>query len=759
MRRNAAALFVAAVGLLVTSVSTLYVAESVRTQQARRFDESVERVTGAIETRLQTYVDILHATRGLFEASQAVSRSEFRAFVSALHLASRYPGVQGLGWSVLLPPSEVASHEAEVRAEGFTRYHVWPEGDRDVFTSIVYLEPFDWRNQRAFGYDMFSEPVRREAMSRARDEGRAVASAPVVLVQEAGGEHQAGFLIYLPVYRNETTPTTVEARRKDLEGWAYAVFRAGDLFRGIFPNPAGRKVNFEIYGGNGTRPDDLLFASNGGVDAVEPHAPARLTREIRLRVASRTWTLHFSSRGHLVDPTTRALPFLVLFGGLVVSALLVWVTRQQIAARTGAELGERRSAFLAEAGDLLSRSLDLDTTLQNLAHLAVPFLADVCAVSMREEGHIRLVAVTDRSRAGTAAGLLRAAHEHFGTPEGRGLPIPRVLGTGRAELHEELDTPRLERLADGQPGILRLAVPTGLSSAMFVPLNVRGETLGVLTFLAAGSGRHFGAEDLRLAEDLARRAALAIDNAHLYREAHQAVLLRDEFLSIASHELKTPLTSLHLQAQSMARMLEAGRTPTPQQVERKVGSISRQVDRLEGLINELLDVSRITSGRLHFDLEEVDLGRLVGEVTEQFEDDVRRADSALVTALDPGVVGRWDPMRLEQVVVNLLSNALKYGGGRPIHVRVTAEDGAGVLVVADRGLGIPAEDLGRIFERFERAVPLRNYGGLGLGLWISRRVVEGLGGTIEVESTVGEGSTFTVRLPLAEPDGEGGQRS
>jgi signal transduction histidine kinase len=225
-------------------------------------------------------------------------------------------------------------------------------------------------------------------------------------------------------------------------------------------------------------------------------------------------------------------------------------------------------------------------------------------------------------------------------------------------------------------------------------------------------------------------------------ELQNAIHVRDDFMSIASHELHTPLTPLKLQVERLRRGSRGN-----DDLGTKLTIVERQVDRLTNLVNQLLDVSRITGGKLRLQTEEVDLGAVVTGLTEALEVEVQRSGSTLDVNIEKDVVGRWDPTRIEQIAQNLLANAIKYGEGKPIEVGVSAENGWARLSVRDHGIGVAADQQARIFERFERAVPSRHYGGFGLGLWIVRQIVEASGGKVRVESEVGAGSTFTVELP------------
>jgi PAS domain S-box-containing protein len=249
--------------------------------------------------------------------------------------------------------------------------------------------------------------------------------------------------------------------------------------------------------------------------------------------------------------------------------------------------------------------------------------------------------------------------------------------------------------------------------------------------------------DRRAAEETARR--LAAETA-ARRAAQEAVAIRDEFLSIAGHELKTPLTALLFHAESLQRNA-LGIAPT--EVADRAAKMVRNAQRLARLVEELLDVSRIAAGRLTLEREQVDLSGLVAELTNRTQESAERAGSPIRLDASRPAIGHWDRLRVEQVVENLLTNAVKYGRGKPIEVTVEPRERLARLVVRDHGFGIAPADQARIFERFERAVSSRHYGGLGLGLWIARQIVEAHGGRIRVASRPDDGAAFTVDLPLS----------
>jgi PAS domain S-box-containing protein len=408
------------------------------------------------------------------------------------------------------------------------------------------------------------------------------------------------------------------------------------------------------------------------------------------------------------------------------------------------DISERKRAeqarrFLEEASAALASSLEHEVGLERLAQLAVPAYADGCYIyRVEEDGAVSCVAAACTEGHPPLDRVPRTL-----LPESSALA--RVLTSGQPELC--LDHVPEPSSPQGPP-----PMPCELAgrSYLCVPLQVRGQVLGALSFISSRS--NYDAQDLELVQELARRASLALDNARLYREARNAIRLREEFLSIASHELKTPTTTLQLHVQSLLGAL--ARNPAalaPERLRHSLETVERQVKRQTKLVNEMLDVSRLSAGRLELDLEPLDLTALVREVAERFEPELARCGSPLTLHAPTPVIGRWDRSRLDQVVTNLISNAVKYGQGNPIVLSCEQAEGRARITVQDKGIGISPEHMARVFGRFERAVSERHYGGFGLGLWIARQLVEALGGRITVASELGVGSTFTVELPCAQP--------
>jgi signal transduction histidine kinase/HAMP domain-containing protein len=421
------------------------------------------------------------------------------------------------------------------------------------------------------------------------------------------------------------------------------------------------------------------------------------------------------------------------------------------------DTAEQKIRFLAEASSALAVSLDYETTLQTVVRLAVSGLADYCVLDiLADGGAIQRVATAHADPA--KAGLVRALGD-FPPQLSEESRIARAIHTGVPDLLSIVPDTLLDALAydDRHLRVMRALEPASL---MTVPLIARGRTFGVISLVRTDAERHYQAADVLLADELARRAAVAIDNAGLYREAQVAVQLRDQFLSVASHELKNPLTALLGNAQLLQR-----RTTREGQLnernQRAIEVIVEQSARLNKMIAALLDISRIEHGRLSIEHNPVDMDALVRRVVEEAQPTLEH-HSVTYEAPQETLTVDGDELRLEQVLQNLISNAIKYSPqGGAIVVRVArrpalaGSEQAGeqvCIAVSDQGIGIPAEALPRLFGRFYRApnVDTDHISGMGIGLYVVHEIVALHGGVVEVDSTIGVGSTFSVCLPLAE---------
>ena len=509
----------------------------------------------------------------------------------------------------------------------------------------------------------------------------------------------------------------------------------------IATDPAGRILYWNAAATRlyGWRPEEVVGRQ------VEEVTPADLTRSLAVELMARlrageSWSGEFMVQ----DRDGRSFPVQVTDSPVLDDdGTLVGIigTSKEISQRKRTEESQR---FLAEAGRVLSSSLDHQTTLSRVSRLAVPMLGDWCMVHLLDDPEGEL-------------------------PPAEGpVPVAHCAPPGREE-----DTPLLEEVLTGEGGVLASVLPAseplrlershavvgaaaatrldaiGIRELLVVPLASRNLPLGVMTFGRDASRPPFDAEDLRLAAELALRAGAAIENARLYREAEQSDRAKTDFLAVVSHELRTPLNAIT----GYAELLTGGISGPLN--EKQAGQIERirvSARHLAQLIDEILTYARMEGGRDEVELAATDLSEIVREAVSVLRPAADSKGLPLnIEAPESGPEIRTDPGKLRQIVVNLVSNAVKYTDSGSVTVTVRPEEGGVELAVKDTGVGIPTQEQERIFEPFRQVQSpnTRTVGGTGLGLSVSRRLVHLLGGDIHVDSEPGAGSTFTVWLPTA----------
>ncbi len=422
--------------------------------------------------------------------------------------------------------------------------------------------------------------------------------------------------------------------------------------------------------------------------------------------------------------------------GAVMTALDVTDQRRRLTSRR----------FLADAGTLLSSSLDYVSTLRNLARLAVPALADWCTVDLLDtSGEIERVAIehTDPRRAATAMQLARRYPPSIRTEIG----VERVIRTGTSELVPEVSIRMLDRFTQSAKQRKFLG-DLGIKSVMIVPLVARGSPLGAIIFVTAESGRRYTPDDLEVAEELATRAALAVENFRLFDQSRAASEAKSDFLAVMSHELRTPLTAII----GYAELLQLG-VPDPVTVRQheQAERIEVSARHLLQLIEEILTLVTLESGERRVHRAELHVNDLIRHAVSIIEPMARVKNLPMsVNFAEGDPILRSDSDKLLQILLNLLSNAVKFTDSGEINVDTELDGDSLAISVSDSGIGLSPEHLARIFEPFwqvERPIT-RRAGGTGLGLTICHRLAELIGAEIEVDSNQGQGSTFRIRLPV-----------
>lgn len=827
--------------LLLTAIATYYVAIAAKERDRLRFDNAVQRTQDDIQNRLDTYIAMLRSGSGLFAANDQVSRQQFRAYVDRLDLQERYPGIRGIGFSAQVQPVQKATVVAQMRQQGFDSFTIQPDFPRDIYHTILYLEPLDRRNQAAIGFDMFTQPIRRAAMEKARDTGTPTASGRVTLVQEIDQHKQAGFLIYVPVYRQGAVPTTVEQRRATLQGFIYSPFRTDDLFRGIFGSEKYPLVDFQIYDGTQIKPDNLLHQSNRKNRSLD-RTPRFRTRTV-LEIAGRPWTIVFTSRSEL-DEFSRShwVPYIGV-GGIVISLVLFGVTRSQALAQQRAEQAasdlRQSQAALRESELRLRRLVDAniigiiisDTNglivETNDAFLKIVGYSRAEVISGEVSWHDMTPPdyryLDERAmREMTSQGSHAPYEKEFIRKDGTRIPVlvgtaylggPGDLGVSfLLDLTEQKKTEQALRqseerfqlfmnnsptaswitdaegevvyLSDTYYRMFQLSLENAVGRHIFELYpsefaeqylhNIRrvAETQQVIETAESGPRLDgtvgeflvykFPITDASarslvggVAIDITERNRVEAEREQLLTreqsaraEAEAANRMKDEFLATLSHELRTPLNAMMGWTQ-LLRTRKFDESTTARALE----TIDRNTKALAQLIEDLLDVSRIMTGKFRLNLHPVNLASAIQAAVEavQATATAKQIEIQLQFPSEDLIV-LGDAMRLQQVIWNLLSNAIKFTPAQgKVAVRFERDRNQACITVTDTGQGISPDFLPYIFERFRQAdgTITRTHGGLGLGLAIVRHLVELHGGNIWAESPgKGQGATFTVVLPL-----------
>ncbi|HJU94195.1 MAG TPA: CHASE domain-containing protein [Pyrinomonadaceae bacterium] len=755
-------------------------------QDNSRFEKSVQEIQDQVRLRIETSTALLRAGTGLFAASDVVDAGEFGRFVQQIELQKNYPGIQGIGFSRRFRREETDSVVAAMERvkEGFS---VWPEAPlRDEYTAILYLEPVSESNNLAIGFDMFTEPVRRQAMETARDTGKPTASGRVKLVQEQGfNPQQSGFLIYAPVYRKNVSLSTVDERRVALLGYVYSPYRIDDFLERIRAEK-NYDVAFKVYDGTEVKPANL-FSEASNDASTEPLFSKTQPQE----VAGRIWTIEYTTKPSFADSSSRSLSKYTIIIGVLLSILFFAVTRSEIRARTRAERAteevsqsettirktliqrERAEDELRKTSDALREAdqraiLEYERLLERIKALAQALgtARELTAIfrALREFTNSSLpcngffVSLYDPVRDVRTACHAWADGKELDVSELPPMPVTMLGPNSRAvRTGEVIITNDYMRAQRGHPGVI-VGPDNGLrpDSSMAVPMAVMGRIIGTIEVQSYKSNV-YRPEHVTAMSMAANLTAVAIENVRLLKlertareAAEESNRLKDEFLATVSHELRTPLTAIL----GWSRLLEGGSLDdaiTKQAVE----TIGRNAKAQAQIVDDILDVSRIITGNLYIDLRPLEVVPVVENAINVVRPTADAKGIKIETYFDstPATIS-GDANRLQQVVWNLLSNAVKFthSGGR-VCVKVALVGPAVEISVSDTGEGISKEFLPFVFDRFRQAdsTTTRQHGGLGLGLAIARHLVEIHGGMIKAESLgEGRGSKFTIRLPLFE---------
>lgn len=789
--------------------------QNVKNHTHVQFDISAGNLADSIHQRLNGYAQILRGGQGLFAASTSVERGEWHEYAKASNVQSQFPGIQGFGFSLRIPSSQIDDHIQKIRREGFPGYAIKPEGVRPEYNSIIYLEPFDFRNQRAFGYDMFSEPNRRAAMERARDTELPSISKKIILVQETDIDVQNGFLMYLPVYKNGLPHDTIEQRQISLLGYVYAPFRMNDFIDGILGG-VDPNISLEIF--DGTHPDEtsMLYQSSAqSHEKAAGHVP--MFKDVReLNFGGQTWTLLLSTTRRFENALNFHESRLILGGGTLVSLLLFGITSALLTTRMRAQaLAENMTKELAESEEKYRELFDnaaniiqgvtpdgkfvyvnrawkdklgyTDDEIPRLTLIDIihPNHKEACRdiLEKLKRGHkIENLDIVLQTKSGKEIAVEGSATSKF--EDGKLLYTRAILFdiTERKRFEEQIN---LQMTAlDSAANAIMITDPQGRiqwTNRAFTDITgYRREDIIGKTPRFLKSDRHDRAfyeqmwqtikagqiwhnevinrrkdgslytEEMTLApvKDEANHITnyVAIKQDISYRKKVEQ--MKNEFISTVSHELRTPLTAIN---GSIGLVLGGLTGDLSKETKSLLEVASRNCDRLIRLINDILDIEKIESGKLVLKLTPSPVDALIKssiEANRPFADNLK---VGLVMKECPSDIRiNVDPDRFAQIMTNLISNACKYAPiGDAVEISAHRETGCVKVMIQDFGPGIPEEFRAHIFKKFSQAdsSDARQKSGTGLGLNIAKSLVEGFGGKIGFDSQLGKGTTFYFEIP------------
>ena len=742
--------FVFLVSLLLTYGAWSGARRDAAADLAAQFDYRARDLVTTTVRRMAVYEQVLRGTRGFMRGSIDVKREEFAEYFQTQNLQEHFPGIEALGIASIIPHDRLAAHQGALWAQGFSSYEVHPQPTGEFATSITHIEPFTGRNLRAFGFDMYSEPVRRAAMEAARDSGAAALSGKVVLVQE-GRDAQPGFLMYVPVYRRGAPTATIEQRRAAIVGWVYAPFRMADLMRGLGGTHAA-DLQVTVYDGARPAPESLLFRSQ---DAVAWRQPL-LRQTLPARISGRPWLIDIASSNGFEARLDTRRPQVIAVTGIGLGFLLsvvVWLLaseRRRAMQLARAMTLELRQSYERIDAERVRMDLILQTTYD--AFIAIDAGGRVTDWNPRA---VQQFGWTREEALGREIGELlvppeqRIAHEHgfaqFAALDGGGRMLDAAGRGFPASVHYGEPAEVMARHRDGH------LVPVEIVVAA-LPAEVGH---GASAFLRDIAPR-------REAEARERLRQQRLDEARTALARSQKLEAVGKLTGGVAHDFNNILHIISANVQLLLKSTDDSETGKKR--EKRLRSILDAVERGSKLSSQLLAFARRQP--LHPSLVNV------GLLLERMDSLLHRAAGESVEIALAGASGLWntlvDPNQLENVILNLVINARDAMAGKG-QVNITLEnltvDSAMAaadpelapgdyvrIAVADTGAGMPPDVIERAFEPFFTTKPEGK--GTGLGLSMAHGFVRQSGGHIRIASVLGQGTTISIYLPRAEAEAD-----
>jgi PAS domain S-box-containing protein len=707
------------IGCLALTVSAWsFVSNDTERRARERFDAAADAVRERLVDKLSAYESLLRSGAALFEASRQVDKSEWEAFVGGLNLPQHYPGVMGLGYAAHIPASRADAILAAVRADGQSAFRVWPEGRRDFYVPVTFLEPQTEANANALGYDMHAEAARARAIDEAALTGRLSATGPIRLVQQTRSEPYAGFLMFIPIFDKHGARS---GSAQSMRGFVFCPLRMIDLVNGIFGTGLDQ-TKLEIF--DGALDGPLMFESSAASGNRSYLTQLNSVQRMQIGDVGHQWVLRITPTSLFDASVDQGKPFIVLVLGTMVSLLFFGISRNLAEARKHALVTvNQSSARLKEKSDILAESEARFKLLTSaIRNHAILNLDPGGRIVSWNAGAKRLFGYDAEDVVGRDVGILANPPGAAGAPSGQAAMLA-ALEQGQFE------ETQVRYRRDGS-SFLALA-------ELFPIVSEAGQEMGFATIIRDVTHDKAAEQELFDAKVKAEAASEA----------------KSAFVANMSHELRTPMNAVLGIAQLLSH------TDLTRDQQNYLQMISVAGRSLLAVINDVLDFSKIEANKLEIVVEPFTLDDIVDSVASVMA--LNAADkpvtvSVCVAADVPhGLVG--DAQRIGQILVNLVSNAIKFTGRGSVSLNIgctRAETGFCALEfrVDDSGIGMNEDEVASLFTPFSQADAsmARRFGGTGLGLAISQRFAALMGGQIRVESVAGAGSgfTFAVRLKI-----------
>lgn len=724
---------------LLLTICAWFISSSYIENRARdKFEFKAHEIAQAIEDQMLVYEQVLRGGVAFFDSSDSISREEWKTYVDKLNISKHWPGIQGLGYSVPIKPEELEKHIAQIRSEGFPDFTVKPPGERDLYTSIIFLEPFDWRNKRAFGYDMWSNEMRREAMRKSAETGEAIASGLITLVQETDDDIQKGFLLYLPVYKKKTPLKTSEQRMEALQGWVYAAFRTNDLMKGILSSRESGLDSFtemEIYDEKKS-PDNLLYSSSPVNNQVSHLFSKKIELDIqgRKKVISIYENKNFKAEG-------ANLPKYIAIGGVIIDILLFYVifalsTVQRkavaIAKQISSEIEQKNNDLEALNNSLKDSQEKINAIVENTVD---------GIITINSQGIIQTYNKTCTKLFG------------YSSEEVVGENIKIIVPEPHKSKHDEylkrfLETREAKIIGIGREVECLRKDGSTFPADLSISIAKEGQNEIFIGVIRDITKRKNIEDNRKQALEELKEKTEQLETAK--EEAILASQSKSEFLANMSHEIRTPMTAIL----GYIDLLKDNDSLQNTEVINQVLVIERNGEYLLNIINDILDLSKIEAGKLELEYAPTDIFDMCSNIQNLLQ--AKLAEKKLKFNLEynfpvPDKV-MADQTRIRQILINLLGNSIKFTQEGSVTLKVQWDEISSELIfeVVDTGIGMTEEQQSNVFQSFQQADNsiTRKFGGTGLGLTITKRLSEMMNGQIDLQSKYGEGTTFTVKLSV-----------